>query len=119
MKGKKIHNLALIQIMHAPHKSCNFRFRKSKGRGEKSKQRGVKGRERDMQRRGICREGEGGLKGGKGRLMAKSDFRVRKCCIYTYFIFLSVGWLNRFGSVQSVSVFRNRNRTELEFFMIF
>jgi hypothetical protein len=43
-------------------------------------------------------KGKGGLKGGKGRLMAKSDFRVRKCCIYTYF-FLSVGWLNRFGSI--------------------
>jgi hypothetical protein len=52
MKGKKIHNLALTHIIHAPHKTCNFRFTKSKGRGEKSKQRRVKGRERDMQRRG-------------------------------------------------------------------
>jgi hypothetical protein len=34
--------------MYAPHKACNFRFTKSKGRGEKSKQRRVKGRERDM-----------------------------------------------------------------------
>jgi hypothetical protein len=52
MKGKKIHNLALTHIIHAPHKTCNFRFTKSKGRGEKSKQRRVKGRGRDMQRSG-------------------------------------------------------------------
>jgi hypothetical protein len=52
MKGKKIHNLTLTHIMHAPHKACNFRFTKSKGRGEKSKQRRVKERERDIQRRG-------------------------------------------------------------------
>jgi hypothetical protein len=52
MKGKKIHNLALTHIMHVPHKACNFRFTKSKGRGEKSKQRRVKERERDMQRKG-------------------------------------------------------------------
>jgi hypothetical protein len=52
MKGKKIHNLALVHIMHAPHKTCNFRFIKSKERGEKSKQRRVKGKERDMQRKG-------------------------------------------------------------------
>jgi hypothetical protein len=51
MKGKKIHNLALTHIMQAPHKACNFRFTKSKGRGEKSKQIRVKGRGRDMQRR--------------------------------------------------------------------
>jgi len=49
MKRKKIHNLALTHIMHAPHKAYNFRFTKSKGRGEKSKQMRVKGRERDMQ----------------------------------------------------------------------
>jgi hypothetical protein len=92
MKGKKIHNLTLTHIMHAPRKACNFRFTKSKGKREKSKQMRVKGNERDMQRRGAKREkGKGGLKGGKGRLMAKSDFRVRKCCIYTYFFFLSVG----------------------------
>jgi hypothetical protein len=51
MKGKKIHNLALTHIMQAPHKACNFRFTKSKGREEKSKQIRVKGRGRDMQRR--------------------------------------------------------------------
>ena len=33
--------------------------------------------------------------------------------------FSSAGWLNRFGSVQSVSDFRNRNRTEPEFFFDF
>jgi hypothetical protein len=42
MKGKKIHNLTLAHIMHVPHKTCNFRFTKSKGKGEKSKQRRVK-----------------------------------------------------------------------------
>jgi len=47
MKGKKIHNLALTHIMHAPHKTCTFRFTKSKGRGEKLKQRRVKGREKN------------------------------------------------------------------------
>jgi hypothetical protein len=26
MKGKKIHHLALAHIMHALHKTCNFRF---------------------------------------------------------------------------------------------
>jgi hypothetical protein len=41
MKGKKIHNLTLAHIMHAPHKTCNFRFTKSKGKREKSKQRRV------------------------------------------------------------------------------
>jgi hypothetical protein len=35
MKGKKIHHLTLAHIMHAPHKACNFRFTKSKERGEK------------------------------------------------------------------------------------
>jgi hypothetical protein len=98
--------------MHAPHKACNFRFTKSKGREEKLKQKRVKGRKRDMQRR--CKEG-----GAGGWLMAKYDFRVRKYCIYTYSFFISVGWLNRFGSVQSVSDFRNRNRTEPEFFYDF
>jgi len=52
IKGKKIHNLALTHIIHAPHKACNFRFTKSKGKREKSKQIRVKGNERDMQRRG-------------------------------------------------------------------
>jgi hypothetical protein len=33
--------------------------------------------------------------------------------------FLSAGWLNWFGSVQSVSDFRNQNRTEPEFFCDF
>jgi len=42
----------------------------------------------------ICREGRGG-----GRLMGKCYFRVRKYSIYSCF-FLSVGWLNRFGSVR-------------------
>jgi len=94
---KKIHNLALTHIMYAPHKACNFRFTKSKGRGEKSKQRRVKGRERDMQRRGRGAKGREGY-AEKGRPMAKSDFRVRKCCIYTFF--LRAGWLNRFDSVR-------------------
>jgi len=39
MKGKKIHNLALTHIMHAPHKACNFRFTKSKER-EKNQSKG-------------------------------------------------------------------------------
>jgi len=43
IKGKKIHHLTLTHIMHALHKTCNFRFTKSKGRGEKSKQIRVKG----------------------------------------------------------------------------
>jgi hypothetical protein len=50
--------------------------------------------------RGICREGGAKREKGKGRLMAKSDFRVRKCCIYTYFFFKC--WLVepvRFGSI--------------------
>jgi len=62
--------------MHAPHKTCNFRFTKSKGRGEKSKQRRVKERERDMQRRGrdimqrkeregYAEKGKGGINGGR------------------------------------------------------
>jgi hypothetical protein len=33
--------------------------------------------------------------------------------------FLVLAWLNRFGSVQSVSDFRNRNRTEPELFCDF
>jgi len=37
MKGKKIHHLALAHIIHAPHKTCNFRFIESKGKGEKTK----------------------------------------------------------------------------------
>jgi len=47
--------------MHAPHKACNFRFTKSKGKGEKSKRRDV-----ESKRRGeICREKrEGGCGGG-------------------------------------------------------
>jgi hypothetical protein len=56
------------------------------------------------------REGKGG-----GRLRGKCYFRVRKHFFYSFF-FLSAGWLNRFGSVQLVSDFRNRNRTESEFF---
>jgi hypothetical protein len=39
--------------------------------------------------------------------------------VFILTFFLSVGWLNRFGSVQSVSDFRNRNRTEPEFFCDF
>jgi hypothetical protein len=34
--------LALDHIIHASHKTCNFRFIESKGRGEKSKQK-IKG----------------------------------------------------------------------------
>jgi hypothetical protein len=49
-------------------------------------------------------------KGKGGWLMAECYFRVRKLSIYTCFFFLSVSWLNRFGSVQSVSDFRNRTR---------
>jgi len=45
--------------------------------------------------------------------------RVRKDCIYTCLFFWSADWLNRFGSVQSVSDFRNRNWTEPEFFCDF
>ena len=135
MKGKKIHHLALAHIMHAPHKACNFRFTESKGRGEKSKQWRVNGREKNQSRdrrvngeksklrvKGeICKEwSKVRVKGGRnmqrregGWQMAKCDFRVRKHCIYTCF-FLSAGWLNQFGSVQSVSDFRNRNRTKPE-----
>jgi hypothetical protein len=50
--------------------------------------------------------------------MAECDFRVRKHCIYNWFFFKC--WLVepvQFGSVQSVSDFRNR--TEPEFFVIF
>ena len=36
--------------------------------------------------------------------------------LFIVVFFLSVGWLNRFGSVQSVSDFRNRNQTEPDFF---
>ena len=55
--------------MHAPHKTCNFRFIKSKERGEKSKQRRVK------ERRGICREGGGILcrEGGAKRDMQRKE----------------------------------------------
>jgi hypothetical protein len=38
--------------MQRKGRDCNFRFTKSKERGEKSKWRRVKGRERDMQRSG-------------------------------------------------------------------
>ena len=41
--------------------------------------------------------------------MGECYFRVRKHSIYSCF-FLSAGWLNRFGLVQSVSNFENRNR---------
>jgi len=50
-----------------------------------------------MQRRGRGAKGREGY-AEKGRPMAKSDFRVRKCCIYTFF--LRAGWLNRFDSVR-------------------
>ena len=52
--------------------------------------------------------------------MAKSDFRVRKCCIYTYF-FLSVSWLNRFGSIRFNRFLTLETETELNrnFFVIF
>ena len=50
--------------------------------------------------------------------MGKCYFRVRKILFIVVF-FLSAGWLNRFGSVQSISYFRNRNQTEPEFFCDF
>jgi len=72
-----------------------------------------------MQRRGqeglkgICREGEGGAKGregyaekgkgGKGRLMLKVILRLESVVIILTF-FLSVGWLNRFGSIRFGSI---------------
>ena len=57
---------------------------------------------------------------GRGGLMGKCYFRVRKYFIYSYFFFKC--WLVepvRFGLIQSVSDFRNRNRTEPEFFCDF
>jgi hypothetical protein len=50
--------------------------------------------------------------------MGKCYFRVRKYSIYSCF-FLSAGWLNRFGSVQSVLDFRNRTEPNRNFFVIF
>jgi len=56
----------------------------------------------------------------KGREVAECRFRVRKLSIYTCF-FLSGGLVEPvwFGSVQSVSDFGNRNRTESELFYDF
>jgi len=71
-----------------------------------------------MQRR--CKEGgAGGRGGGGGWLMAKYDFRVRKYCIYTYSFFISVGWLNRFGSVQRFQTLETETERNRNFFMIF
>jgi hypothetical protein len=60
---------------------------------------------------------------GRGRLSLECYFRFRvtkKTC-YLYFFFFNVGLVEpvRFGSVQSVSDFENRNRTEPIFFVIF
>jgi len=63
-------------------------------------------------------KGKGGLKGGKGRLMAKVILGLENI-VFILTFFLSIGWLNQFGSVQSVSDFRNRNRTEPKFFCDF
>jgi len=59
----------------------------------------VKGGEKNQSK------GEGYAEKGKGGLMAKSDFRVKKCCIYTYFFFKC--WLvepvrfNRFQTLET------------------
>jgi hypothetical protein len=62
------------------------------------------------------REGKGG-----GRLRGECYFRVRKHSFYSCFFFFNCWVVEpvRFGSVQSVSDFRNRNRTEPEFFCDF
>jgi len=54
---------------------------------------------------------------GGGRLMA--DIIRLENNVFILVFFVSVGWLNRFGSVQSVSDFRNQNRTEPEIFCDF
>jgi len=57
---------------------------------------------------------------GRGGAADGRYSRVRKQCIYTCFFFKC--WLVepvRFGSVQSVLDFRNRNRTEPEIFCDF
>jgi len=56
----------------------------------------------------------------KGKGVAECRFRVRKLSIYTCF-FLNGGLVELvwFGSVQSVSDFGNRNRTESELFYDF
>jgi len=72
------------------------------------------------EREGYAEKGKGGLKGGKGRLMAKVILGLENVVFILTFFFKC--WLVepvRFGSVQSVSDFRNRNRTEPEFFCDF
>jgi hypothetical protein len=67
---------------------------------------------------GICTEEEGEAKGRegyaeKGRLMAGWKVILGlENVVFILTFFLSVGWLNRFGSVSD---FRNRNQTEPEF----
>jgi hypothetical protein len=61
----------------------------------------------------ICREGRGG-----GRLMGKCYLGLGNI-LFIVFFYLSGSWLDRFGSVQLVSDFRNRNRTKPEFFCDF
>jgi hypothetical protein len=95
--------------MH-PHKTYNFRFTKSKGRGEKSKKRDAESKGRGE----ICREQKEG--GGGRRLNVTLELEN---ILFILAFFLSASWLNRFGSVQSISDFRNRNRTEPEFFCDF
>ena len=66
---------------------------------------------------GRCREQTKGR--GQLSLECYFRFRVTKKTCYLYFFFLMLAWLNRFGSVQSVSDFENRNRTELKIFCDF
>jgi hypothetical protein len=55
--------------MHAPHKTCNFRFTESKGKGEKTKQRleskgrNIKAESKVRVKGEICREGSKGREG--------------------------------------------------------
>jgi len=77
-----------------------IKAKESKGKGEGYVEKGEGYAEKGGVK-GICREGmcrEGGR--GEGAADAKSDFRVRKCCIYTHFFFKC--WLVepvRFGSI--------------------
>jgi len=59
------------------------------------------------------------MRGREKRGGRQLHFRSRVFSIYTWFFFLNAGMVEpvRFGSVQSVLDFGNRNRTEPEFFL--
>jgi len=72
------------------------------------------------ERDGYAEKGKGGLKGGKGRLMAKVILGLENV-VFILTFFLSVGWLNRFGSVRfnRFQTLETETEPNRNFFVIF